>query len=807
MGLVLTKPLQYEYTPFKGPRQIRLINLQPRENGFLQCDMEIVDLDNAPPFTALSYTHGPPVESEGAGGGSHADHHLVPMMCGGREILIKPNLASALERFCQLAKYGRYWIDAVCINQQDKLELGPQVMMMGDIYSIAARVLVWLGEEDDDSKIAVIFMEKLLPKFEAVVRNDNGDVHDFSYSFSHPDIYHKLGIETIPMDIWDGLAEFFERRWFLRVWTFQEALLQEKLIIYCGTKRISWRRLEALLCYLERVDWRCSLSRQQVASGKDVCIDPGAGLGMLVKLRNRFFKEDQEYQTYLCNIAGGSERMDLLLGSIEDMICQMRARAATDPRDHFFSLYGTISRLCAMDFPPLPHPLISPDYTKTVADVFAANIKSLLAKSQSLLLLSHVEDRSQRSRMDLPSWVPDMTVGTTTMLTKQGNGGIFNACNGAPPELLPSPNLKTLSLVGHFIDTIIETGDSYNSIVPRQPPFNKSALLIFHLPKIYLPTGQDRVEAFWRTLIADLNPIDNEHPAPASLGQAFRYTITVPYALVLTETHYQGPLSRHDEHKPSTTAALQAMAPLLQLATTSPLASTLIPPLTEIIDQANRHICIYDMETKLAAAAAAAAAAAESTTSTTPPPADTEDLTVAAATALLESTTQAMRAQELRCVPFARQLRRIFTGRRLFRTERGFLGIGPLSLREGDQVFVLAGGRVPFVLRDAGVVGNAVGAGAGAQVGEMSRGERGKEDGVGGKYEDGDGENGEEDDNDDDAINGGKSPCCGCYELIGEAYVHGIMQGEAFRDREKGEDGKKEEWRGLKAKRVEVRIG
>jgi hypothetical protein len=40
--------------------------------------------------------------------------------------------------------------------------------------------------------------------------------------------------------------------------------------------------------------------------------------------------------------------------------------------------------------------------------------------------------------------------------------------------------------------------------------------------------------------------------------------------------------------------------------------------------------------------------------------------------------------------------------RRIFRTSRGYLGLGPRSMREGDLVAVLHGGRVPFVLRVLG---------------------------------------------------------------------------------------------------------
>lgn len=40
------------------------------------------------------------------------------------------------------------WIDALCINQQDVLERGHQVDMMGVIYRGAQRVIAWLGTPD-----------------------------------------------------------------------------------------------------------------------------------------------------------------------------------------------------------------------------------------------------------------------------------------------------------------------------------------------------------------------------------------------------------------------------------------------------------------------------------------------------------------------------------------------------------------------------------------------------------------------------------------------------------------------------------
>lgn len=65
-------------------------------------------------------------------------------------------------------------------------------------------------------------------------------------------------------------------------------------------------------------------------------------------------------------------------------------------------------------------------------------------------------------------------------------------------------------------------------------------------------------------------------------------------------------------------------------------------------------------------------------------------------------------------------------GRRLFVTDNGMLGLGPLAMREDNEVVVLFGGNVPFVLRPHG--------------------------------------NGQH------------------YRLVGECYMHGVMEGRAVRD-------------------------
>ncbi|KAI6797812.1 hypothetical protein KC332_g13920 [Hortaea werneckii] len=49
--------------------------------------------------------------------------------------------------------HGYFWIDAICINQDDIDEKNCQVQMMGEIYESAECVIACLGEHADDSRL------------------------------------------------------------------------------------------------------------------------------------------------------------------------------------------------------------------------------------------------------------------------------------------------------------------------------------------------------------------------------------------------------------------------------------------------------------------------------------------------------------------------------------------------------------------------------------------------------------------------------------------------------------------------------
>jgi hypothetical protein len=140
--------LPYKYTPLSSPNPsgitpsdlyIRLVQLPAGElDGNLSCSMEPYNLSTAPKYEALSYCWSDP-------------NNKAEVTCDGRRLEIQGNLRDFLLRTRAKGNSPMLCIDAICVNQADDQEKSGQVMGMRAIYKSAARTLIWLGNEENDS--------------------------------------------------------------------------------------------------------------------------------------------------------------------------------------------------------------------------------------------------------------------------------------------------------------------------------------------------------------------------------------------------------------------------------------------------------------------------------------------------------------------------------------------------------------------------------------------------------------------------------------------------------------------------------
>lgn len=130
-------------------RQIRLLRLLPDSNlsSKVRCVLEVADFDCSPEYDGLSYTWG--------------DERLTePIIVNECESQATNNLKCALRHL--RSKQSRIlWVDAVCINQKNVDERNHQVKRVGKIYAKASKVIVWLGEADENTALAFSTLEPL----------------------------------------------------------------------------------------------------------------------------------------------------------------------------------------------------------------------------------------------------------------------------------------------------------------------------------------------------------------------------------------------------------------------------------------------------------------------------------------------------------------------------------------------------------------------------------------------------------------------------------------------------------------------
>ena len=116
------------------------------DGGPIPTSLRVADLDQQPDFTALSYVWGP--KATGA--------HLIA--CNGITLAVTESCYTALKHLKRKLAAFTIWIDAICINQKNDTERSHQVTLMGNIYSRASTVYVWLGEGNESTNRAMAYL-------------------------------------------------------------------------------------------------------------------------------------------------------------------------------------------------------------------------------------------------------------------------------------------------------------------------------------------------------------------------------------------------------------------------------------------------------------------------------------------------------------------------------------------------------------------------------------------------------------------------------------------------------------------------
>ena len=230
---------RYQYSPLRDEAtDIRLLTILPNSatsSDEIHILINIIPLEQGSniEYEALSYTWG-------------SAENLVDIFVGVQEDHVLPvtqNLAEALQHLRDETKEGAFWIDAICIDQQNLQERGRQVCRMAYIYQMATRAIFWLGPGNEQTKIALEIMKHMSSRFEIDWDLAGAITPSREAAESGEEEWADTSI-SLPWskEQFDGIFSILNHSWFERVWIRQEVwLTRENATLICGNSGMSWR--------------------------------------------------------------------------------------------------------------------------------------------------------------------------------------------------------------------------------------------------------------------------------------------------------------------------------------------------------------------------------------------------------------------------------------------------------------------------------------------------------------------------------------------------------------------------------------
>jgi hypothetical protein len=222
--------MAYSYAPLQNTNSIRLLHLRPSTgNSSLEANLASCGLEDCGFYEALSYVWGEPSLTE-------------LLLVNDQEFKISKNLHTILLHLRYPDKRRILWIDAICINQQDGIDKGEQVALMGQIYQQAETVLCWLGELLMHRLWALEFLQVLAEEAPRYIEPDQVECF---WTFLGDKLVPGANVNLVVEAALEAHVEaIYECDWFTRLWVVQGLALARTPRILCGTYDLSWQEFE-----------------------------------------------------------------------------------------------------------------------------------------------------------------------------------------------------------------------------------------------------------------------------------------------------------------------------------------------------------------------------------------------------------------------------------------------------------------------------------------------------------------------------------------------------------------------------------
>ena len=179
-----------------GADYIRVLEVEPgHDTDPIRCWLTLEHLDSPTPYNALSYAWGVNTRTRLV--------YINRLPC-----LVTQSVCKALQHLRKPEESFRIWVDLVCINQDDSIERSSQVRLMSRIYSLADRVIAWLG-------VPTLQWKNVFPSIKAYVTGN-------------------LPARRLRREA-TSFHELLRCPWFARLWIVQEMVAAQECVLSYGT--------------------------------------------------------------------------------------------------------------------------------------------------------------------------------------------------------------------------------------------------------------------------------------------------------------------------------------------------------------------------------------------------------------------------------------------------------------------------------------------------------------------------------------------------------------------------------------------
>lgn len=369
------------------------------------------------------------------------EDYPAQIILNGHTVSVPWAAEATLRAVCLRNGHPLVWLDAVCIDPNNTLERNHQVAMMGEVYSKAARVLVWLGAETDTGtgiasvrQLSELFYEK----------SPDGKLVSTS-----PELK-----QVAPYIAWKSIYALFANRWFTRAWVIQEVALSKHALCYQGLSVIDWAEVATVATWL-------SQQRRHLPKSPGRASWTGIENTALMWTIRRH----------------KSQKLASLLRLVYSFNC-------AEPRDMVYSILGLRHRSAQS---VESDSRIVTIYEEPLLEVYAKATKAAVSETRSLGILKHAHslrslDHRHSDMSEFPSWA--------LRLDRRGHYHInpissrtfrFNASDDLPLSLWPNDSPRVLRVEGLLVDRIHDVSEQMQwKVYDGASPDTLSAAAVLH---------------------------------------------------------------------------------------------------------------------------------------------------------------------------------------------------------------------------------------------------------------------------------------------------------------------------------------